>query len=136
MKFIKVSRAIWLGFVLFYQPEYYFNHPAEIISNVSVRLRQASSRPVFKVIFSNENRSATPSATDVTPTRFNQLGSGLSNVAARGEGSRPIPPVAPTLENERFYGAADLYGVSGRPSADNIQQDRIGYCFSLLMLEL
>ena len=85
---------------------------------------------------SNENRSATPSATDVTPTRFNQLGSGLSNVAARGEGSRPIPPVAPTLENERFYGAADLYGVSGRPSADNIQQDRIGYCFSLLMLEL
>lgn len=84
----------------------------------------------------NENRSATPSATDVTPTRFNQLGSGLSNVAARGEGSRPIPPVAPTLENERFYGAADLYGVSGRPSADNIQQDRIGYCFSLLMLEL
>lgn len=84
----------------------------------------------------NENRSATPSATDVTPTRFNQLGSGLSNVAARGEGSRPIPPVAPTLENERFYGAADLYGVSGRPSADNIQQDRIGYCFSLLMLDL
>ena len=61
----------------------------------------------------NENRSATPSATDVTPTRFNQLGSGLSNVAARGEGSRPIPSVAPTLENERFYGAADLYGVSG-----------------------
>ena len=50
----------------------------------------------------NENRSATPSATDVTPTRFNQLGSGLSNVAARGEGSRPIPSVAPTLENERF----------------------------------
>ncbi|MDG9698215.1 hypothetical protein QB898_00505 [Ottowia sp. 10c7w1] len=84
----------------------------------------------------NENRSATPSATDVTPTRLNQLDSGLSNVAARGEGSRPIPPVAPILENERFYDAADLYGVSGRPSADNIQQDRIGYCFSLLMLEL
>ena len=84
----------------------------------------------------NENRSATPSATDVTPTRLNQLDSGLFNVAARGEGSHPIPPVAPTLESERFYDAADLYGVSGRPSADNIQQDRIGYCFSLLMLGL
>ena len=51
----------------------------------------------------NENRFATPSATDVTPTRLNQLGSGLSNVAARGEGSHPIPSVAPTLENERLF---------------------------------
>jgi hypothetical protein len=59
-----------------------------------------------------------------------QLGFGLPNVAARGEGSRPpIPPVAPTPENERFYGAADLYGASGRPSAEDIQQDRIGDCF-------
>lgn len=45
------------------------------------------------------------------------------------EGRPPIAPVEPTPPDQRRYDAGDLYGASGRPSAADIQQDRIGDCF-------
>ncbi|MDO5288769.1 MAG: C2 family cysteine protease [Pseudomonadota bacterium] len=54
----------------------------------------------------------------------------LGSPDVRGNDARPtIPPTAPTPPSERRYDAGDLYGPSGRPSAADIQQDRIGDCF-------
>ncbi|MFD1712230.1 C2 family cysteine protease [Ottowia flava] len=58
-----------------------------------------------------------------------QLLQRLGGPASGQEGRPTIPPSDPTPVDQRRYDASDLYGATGKPSAADIQQDRLGDCF-------